>query len=56
MHLFELAYDQHDRPLVLIEDVQRWLLEAADQSMSPYTEAYIRMLAGRLDQMETIDL
>ena len=68
MTLWEIGVDQHDRQVVLIEDVQRWLVEEADRhttiaqtsfwntAVYTYTAYVLKRLAAQLDTITLIEL
>lgn len=68
MTLFELARDDHDRPLLLVEDIQRWLIDTADYwqtealtsfwntAVYGHTSLILRGLAAQLDDITVVDL
>ena len=55
MHLFEIGVDENDRTLLLVEDVQRWLLTTADSEPDYYTALKLRGMAQSLQDIEPIN-
>jgi len=66
--LFEVAFDTNDRPMLLAEDIQRWMLSHADEwqalslksfwngAVYAHTALTLRGMAGELSNIEVVDL